>query len=392
MIIPWMLALAAALTGPSHQDKGARQRDDRLLQQVRQAPPHALAASWEIPVAGTSIPMLTGMENAFVVTTRAGLILAYRAAGGAPLWQTDLASPVAAPPIFAGGRLAVVAGPPDLLELVLIDPGDGRPVARASLGLVAADPIASRLDAGIAVSGAMAGVPALVLIDPREGAVRWKASLPSPLSVPASQCGQRILIGGADGTLMALSAADGALQWKKRIGGPITTPPLCRGKRAYVGSADNRVHAVGLGRRRCRALWSYLSGSDIAGRMMLFQQRVIFFSYDTYLYSVEADNGHLAWKVRLGRRPQRESLILGSLLVAAQLNTDRLETFRLPEGVQAGALSLPGGKDRFVTPPVRAGSMVVIGAARYGEEASRIIGIDLLGGDKAGSPSGSPPR
>ncbi|HEY3176094.1 MAG TPA: PQQ-binding-like beta-propeller repeat protein [Candidatus Polarisedimenticolia bacterium] len=390
MFIACALALSIAPAGLSHSDRGTRHREERLIEEAAPAPARPLSVSFEVPVEGTSAPMLTGLENAFAVSTPAGRVTAYGAGGGAPIWQTDLASPIAMPPLLAHGRLAVLSGTAESFEIVLLDPADGRPSARTPLGPAGTDLVASVLKAGLAVSGTLAGTPSILLADPNDGAVRWKVPLPSPPSVPAAQCGEMILVGTAEGALMSLTASSGALRWKKKIGGSITTPLLCNGKRGYVGSADNRLHAVRLGRGRCRSLWSYPTGGDLAGRLTLFGQRVFFFSYDTYLYGVEADNGHLAWKARLGRRPRQESLVLGSLLVVAQLNTDRLESFRLPEGTQASSLSLPAGKERFVTPPARAGRMVVIGAARYGEGSSRIIGIDLLGPPNPAAPS--PPR
>jgi len=256
----------------------------------------------------------------------------------------------------------------------VIDLTDGRVVSRLPAG--AALPIVSAVDAGFAAADPSPGAPSLTLIDPDSGAARWKTPLASSPSAPTTQCGDTLLVGGADGMLMALAAADGAMRWREKIGEAITTPVLCDGRRAWVGSADNRLHALTLRRRGCHRRWSFLTGGDVSGRLMLSGSRVLFFSFDTYLYALEAGNGHLAWKVHLGRRPQSDSVLLGDLLLVAPLNTERLEVFQMPNGDQTAALALAVGKDRFITPPAKAGDLVVIGAARYGEGSARVVGVD----------------
>ena len=83
-------------------------------------------------------------------------------------------------------------------------------------------------------------------------------------------------------------------------------------------------------------------------------------------------------------------MVADGFLLIAPLNTERLEVFHLPGGAQAGHLALSGGNERFVTPPARAGVMVVIAAARYGEESARIIGLNP-GGNAAGDPTAATP-
>ena len=341
------------------------------------APLRVLIPSWEVKVAGTAVPLLTGMDATFAVATRDGRITGHRLDTGERLWENDLASPLAAPPLFIEGRLAVaIAGSPTS-DITFLDPLTGLASSRVTLpatGHVALSAVKS----GLAVTGIFEGQPGVRLYDAKTGTLLWSSPLPSAASAPVAQCSETILVGAADGVLSALSAKDGSRQWIEKLPGAVTTPAVCDGRRAWIGSADNRIHALRMGRRNCRHLWSYPTGGDIAGRIILFNQRVSFFSYDTFLYSLAADNGHLQWKVRLGRRPQADSVLVGGLLVFAQLNTERLELFSLADGSQTASLTLAAGGERFVTPPARAGRMVVIGAARYGEESARIMGISPL--------------
>jgi outer membrane protein assembly factor BamB len=243
-------------------------------------------------------------------------------------------------------------------------------------------------------------VPAGVVIAHPSGSIRllsaqrkallWETRVEHVPSAPAAQCGDILLIGTAAGDLLALAAGDGRMVWRRSFGAAITTQPACEGNRAWVGSADNELYALKLKRKRCGIRWAYRTGGDLAGRPVLFDGKLLFLSYDTYLYAVEADNGHLSWKVRLGRRPRAEGVLMGDLLVLAPLNAERLEVFHLPGGTQAGGPSLPSGKDRFVTAPALAGGIIVIAAARYGEETARVIALGAVASER--SPAASPAK
>lgn len=356
------------------------------------APPHVLSPSWEVPVTGTAVPLITGMETTFAVATRDGSIAGHSLENGERLWQNDLASPLAAPPLFIEGRLAVALATADgaTTDIVFLEPLTGIASSRVTLEPAATGLSIAAVRGGLAVTGLFGGVPGLRLYDAKTAALLWQSPLAAAASAPVAQCSETILVGGADGVLTAFAAGDGSKLWIEKLPGAITTPAACDGPYAWVGSADNQIHALKMHRHSCRRRWSYPTGGDIAGRIILFDGRVSFFSYDTYLYSLAAGNGHLQWKVRLGRRPQSDSVLVGGLLVLAQLNTERMELFSLADGGQTASLTLAAGGERFVTPPARVGRMVVIGAARYGEESARILGVAPLTDKLPASPvSGS---
>ncbi len=300
------------------------------------------------------------------MATRSGKITAL-APEGRTLWQAEAGGAISGPAEGAGDRVVV----PLDAGAVLLEASSGRTVAR--LEPAAGASRAALLPAGVVLAGADGTI---ALARPADGGIVWRATAPAPPSVRPAQCGDLILLGGSDGSLTALRAGDGSRAWSRRIGAAVTTDPACDRGRAYVGSADNRIYALKLTPRRFRVLWSYLTGGDVAGKPLLFGQHLIVTSYDTYLYSLKTRNGHLAWKVRLGRRPRPDSLLLGDLLLVAPLDSERLEAFRLPGGAPAGHLALSAGEDRFVTHPVSAGGVVALGAARYGAETARLIGVE----------------
>ncbi|MFQ5702064.1 MAG: PQQ-binding-like beta-propeller repeat protein [Acidobacteriota bacterium] len=338
---------------------------------------------WEIPVPDTPAPFLVGTENGFIVAVPGGAIRAYGLDGGSPLWTARLSASISAPPLSAGNRLAV---PLSNETIEVLDAGTGETVA--SVPTVSIRPLLSLVPRGIAAADPEGAV---ILLRLDLDAVLWTSFLPEEPSTAAAWCDGRLLVGTASGLIVALDPEDGKTLWTKDLrAGAITTSAACGGRLAFIGAADNRLHLIKLRRRKgFHEKWAYLTGGDIVGRPLLSGAQVMFLSYDTYLYTLRARNGHLIWKVRLGQRPRVRYSLLGDLLLLAPLNAQRLELFKLPAGTQPPAFALGAGHGRFVTAPTRAGDMVVIGAARYGDNSARVIGLARVAAEGPGTPSGS---
>ena len=326
----------------------------------------ALTPVWEIPFEESAIPWVTSARDFAIVSSLKGTLVACDP-NGTVVWRRSLDTALSAPPVEAGERIAALG---DDGQVRFLDASTGSVTSTA--GPFGPRSYLSAVKGGLAVADP-AGI--VTLLDPSDGRRVWETRLDEAPSVPVAECGGAMLAGSAQGSLFGLEPETGSVMWTRAIGESITTPAGCWRRQAYVGSADNRIHALKISRRRGNPVWSYTTGGDLAGRPFTYGGRVYFFSYDTYLYALQADNGHLAWKVRLGRRPRASSVLMGSLLVVAPLNTERLETFRLPEGTQGSAWALPAGQGRFVAAPAAAGGRIVAAAASYGEESARIIGL-----------------
>ncbi len=357
-----ILLIVAAAAGPATRARPEEPADGPL------------SPAWEIPLPDTSAPFLAGTADGFLVGTPSGRLRAHRADGSGPLWEVDLEARILTAPVLAPDRLAIT------LEggtVAILRSGDGGPVARAEAPSAAPSEAAAHLvslPAGFVISRG----PTVTLLDPSTGTALWSTELPAPASAAAAQCGTHLLVGTQRGDLVSIDPADGAVRWSRPLAeGAITTAAGCWHDRAFVGAADNRLYAVKLQRRKPDRKWSFLTGGDMAGRPLVHGGRLLVLSYDTYLYALEADNGHLAWRVRLGRRPRPDGVLYGDRLVVAPLNTEILEIFALPGGVQGPPPSLLQDKERFVSPPVLAGgNLIVIAAARYGEDTARLIAVD----------------
>jgi hypothetical protein len=105
-------------------------------------------------------------------------------------------------------------------------------------------------------------------------------------------------------------------------------------------------------------------------------------SKDTYLYGMKRRNGHLVFRIRLGRRPG-PAAIVGDLVLVSGAQATRLEAYRLPLGYSAGGFDVPVGS-RFVTPPILSGGTLAMGVVKFGvADRSRLIAIGV---DRSPSP------
>jgi len=329
------------------------------------AAPSALEAVWETIVPDTPAPSIAQCAGSALVATPSGTVRALESRNGARLWERVLKGPLAGAPVPVGDVLAV---PIQGGALLILDGRTGDIIAEHQ---TAPAPRLIATPRGLLAAGADASI---AMIPVRGGDVSWTSAVPAPLTA-AGPCGDVILAGFSDGSLGAVGLADGKLLWTKPLGAAMTTTPTCSHDRAWIGADDNKLHALSLKKNGFGKRWAFRTGGDLAGAQILFGGRMIFFSYDTYIYSVDEDNGHLDWKARLGRRPGNATVLLDNLLVVAPLNSERLDLFRLPGGGQEAPFTLESGRERFVTRPILVTDTIVIAAARYGQDSSRIIGL-----------------
>ena len=326
-----------------------------------------LVQVWEVPIPGTSAPYLVGIDGGFVVADHDATLSAFSAAEAIPRWTTRLEEPIVTDPVPSNDSLVILMGD---TTLAFLNTDTGDEIARHTV-----EPGRTILNS--TVSGVFVGDPSgrVRLFDPADGVLLWSGEIASRASAGATLCGGVLLVGTVDGTLYGLEENNGSIRLETKLGGAITTPAACNGNMAYVGSTDDQLHAIKVRRKALKPKWDYRTGGDLVGTPIRFDGHLLFFSYDTYLYALKEKNGHLAWKVRLGRRPRQKMVMLDNLLLSAPLHTETLDVFKLPEGTHATSFALRDGLARFVTAPALAGDHVVIGAAGYGGEDSRVIGL-----------------
>jgi outer membrane protein assembly factor BamB len=148
------------------------------------------------------------------------------------------------------------------------------------------------------------------------------------------------------------------LQWRFPTGGSVISSPAVSGNLVYAGSGDGKLYA--LSRSTGALRWSYQADSAIASSPAVGHGAVFFTSRSGRIYAVDAVTGRLRWFRA----------------------TDSLLPF--PWGHESG--------DHYISSPVLAGEMVIVGAGDGGVYAlapatGRVLWRGWTGGRVRSSPA-----
>jgi outer membrane protein assembly factor BamB len=333
----------------------------------------AFTPAWTLTVAAASGIQLAAVPGGFLVATPSGDLVKVAAADGASVWRAALGAKVDGAILVAAGSAedpneGFAAVPLEGAEIALVSLASGEVRARIATALGSITLAASR---GSIAAVSKEGIARLYKVGSPLPA--WESRLPAPPSAPGTFCAGRLMIGMNDGRLVGLDLEAGEVRTRKNLRSPVMTAPGCLGTRLYVVTQDNILHALRLYRRHAGQRWHIRSGADPAASPLTFKNDVLLLSKDTFLYGFQRSNGHLVFRAHLDRRPGPGALLDDLLFVAGPQST-RLDAYRLPLGRGAGTFTLPEAA-RFITPPVASAGRVAIAFAKYGEEASKVVGI-----------------
>ncbi len=348
-----------------------------------------LAPAWSVELDFGGPLELRAAPSGFAVFGSGGQVVFFDSSDGSVRWRTTLEAPLAGIPVVgeAEDGSGAWAAVPLEKSIALIDLRDGQ--VRAGWSRPPGELIQLSAAPGGLIVVAEGG--RALALDPASGKERWSAALPGAAApVPASACRGQILAGLKDGRLAGLDERDGSLRWTQKLRSPAAAAPACAEPHAFVATMDNTLHALRVHRWGAGQMWKVRSGADPVAPPEIRESLVLFLSKDTYLYGLKRRNGHLVFRIRLGRRPAPAG-ILDDLVLISGLQAKRLDAYRLPSGLSAGGFDLPEGT-RFVTPPVVSGGRVAFGVARFGEtDRARLTALTARRADEGPLP-GSPAR
>lgn len=196
-------------------------------------------------------------------------------------------------------------------------------------GLLYAPPDACACNAAVKVSGFFAAAPArgerfgmqlpespLLVKGPAYGKARSGAT--GPKDWPMYRCDNR-----RSGSNAAELGHTPQPRWRRRVAETELTQPVVVGNCLMVAGVDH--HAVyALDATSGEARWDFVAGGRIDSSPTIYEGQAIFGSADGWVYSLNIDNGELAWKfraapeaVQVGVRDQLESAwpVHGSVMI-----------------------------------------------------------------------------
>jgi len=175
----------------------------------------------------------------------------------------------------------------------------------------------------------------------------------------------RVFFGSDDGMLYALDFETGEEIWSLATEDIIEAPPMVHGDTVYVGSSDFFMYAVDV--RNGQLRWKFETGDKIAGGATWVAAptgttegdagsgRLLFGSYDTRLYCLDAASGAELWHYETGNYVNGTPAVEGGMVVFggcdAVLHVVSVATGKPlaqvelgPESHVAGSVALAGGR------------------------------------------------
>ena len=117
--------------------------------------------------------------------------------------------------------------------------------------------------------------------------VLWSYDTKDVIDSSAAIVGGVVYVGAGNGDLLALDLASGTLRWKYTTGNLIgeSSPSVGDGV-VYLGDLGGTLHAVNIkdGSKR----WTFQTGSEIKSSPVIAGDVVLFGSYDSRLYGIDA--------------------------------------------------------------------------------------------------------
>lgn len=105
----------------------------------------------------------------------------------------------------------------------------------------------------------------------------------------------KVVFGSSDKNIYCLNVEDGKLLWQFSTEAPVVAAPKIENGIVYIGGSNGKFRAITLSSGEL--LWDY---DGVAGfvetKPLIYQNKVIFGAWDTYLYALNKENGTLVWK------------------------------------------------------------------------------------------------
>lgn len=128
----------------------------------------------------------------------------------------------------------------------------------------------------------------------------WRFETGDAVKSTPTSAGGLVFISSMDGQLYGVDLKTGVERWRFKADDALEASPLFADGTVFVGSDTGTFYAVDA--KSGQQKWAYQSNGKILGSANTFveagsgKRRVVFGSYDNYLYCLEAADGALVWK------------------------------------------------------------------------------------------------
>jgi outer membrane protein assembly factor BamB len=295
------------------------------LRRLREHPPPQTVPGlerWSIAIGGrTSVPPLLGGAQVFAFLPP-GAVAAFGADDGAERWRVELAAEY--PLSFDDGRVFVASGE----TMHAIDARSGDVTWRQPTGALTAPPL---VFGGWVVTATASDVVARRASD---GTAVWRQAH-GPLTRQPTIEGDTLYLPLSDARVRAVDLTSGAPKWERRMSGAPSEIAALAG-RVYVGSGDRYFYCLDAGDGEIE--WRHRIGGALVGRAAIDADRVYVAAVDNVIRAYDRVDGALTWQVGMPFRPSAGPTLFGTALVVPG-SAQELRTFDARTGKAGRTMS-----------------------------------------------------
>jgi outer membrane protein assembly factor BamB len=289
------------------------------------------ASKWSLPI-GHLIehgPIIAG-DDLFILDLE-GIVYSVDKNTGRVNWKKDFGELSAAAPAYSDGIVYALNLDPD--QLVAIRAKDGKALWRKSIGSPGSE--SSPLIVGDKlIFGCQCG--SVYALDKKSGDLIWSTETAGEVKGAVAYNNGVVFGSNYGGEFFAIDAGSGAKKWSTPIiggafgrgGGAYSTPAVAYG-RVYVGAFDGRVYS--LDEDNGEIAWTYSTGAEVYPGPVVADVKgappaVFIGSADGKAYALDARDGDLLWSRSVGGQITGSGVLIGETVYFAR-NTDSGATF-----------------------------------------------------------------
>ncbi len=129
----------------------------------------------------------------------------------------------------------------------------------------------------------------------KTGSRYWSYQTPGTVYSSPDASEGKVVVGSSDKHIYCFDIRTGAVSWKISTGAPVVAAAHIEEGVAYIGGSDGVFRAIDLQSGKLKWEFKGVNGF-IETRPLIYQSKVIFGAWDTYLYALNVSDGSLAWK------------------------------------------------------------------------------------------------
>ena len=132
-------------------------------------------------------------------------------------------------------------------------------------------------------------------LNKKNGKKRWQFKTGGKIYSTPAVSDNRVVVASTDNNIYCFSLRTGNAMWKFETLRPIVANPIIRNQTIYIGSSDGHFRAIDLATGKLK--WEFDSVNNfVVTRPLFYGDKIIFGSWGTELYALNANSGKLVWR------------------------------------------------------------------------------------------------